>query len=190
MYGEEGEVVVAVKEVLDEVEVEDETDEEMGLLVVLEVVEVDDVDVDVDGVRDLDVVVVVAPKLAGLLTGEVGDVDVVTGGELLMVLEEVVDSMEVWAPELRPTILEDPRGVNKVENDSEVVLIDPPVDNEDVLDRLVLVVMLDDRAAPPEDEIEAGKEVAAVVEVVRAKLLVIDVVREVVVVGVGCVLFT
>ena len=172
MYGEEGEVVVAVKEVLDEVKVE--IDEEMGLLVV------DDVDVDVDGVKDLDVMVVVA------LTDEVGDEDVVTGGELLVVFAEVVENVEAWAPELRLTGVEDPRGVIEVEKDSEVVLNDLLDDSEDVLDRSVLVVMLDDRAAPPEDEIEADKEVAEVVEVVRAKMLIV----EVVLVNVGCVLFT
>lgn len=165
----------------------DEVDDEMGLLVVLEVLEVDGVDVAVaiDGASDLDVVVVVAPKLAELLTGEDDDVDVVTGGELTVVLGEVVDSVEAWAPELRLTVVDDPLGVNEVEKASGVVFNDPLDDSEDVLDWLVLVVMFDDRAAPPEDEIEAGKAVAAVVEVLNAKLLVV----EVVVVGVECVLF-
>ena len=165
-------------------EVEGEVDEEMGLLVVIEVEVVDDVDV--DGVRDLDVAVIVAPKLAGVLTGEVGDVDILTGGELLVVLDEIVDSVEAWGPELRLTVVEYPRGVNEVEKASEVVFNDPLDDSEDVLDWLVLVVMLDDRAAPPEDDIEADKEVAAVVEAARAKLLVIKFVAA----GVGCVLFT
>ena len=140
--------------------------EEVALLVDVGVAEADVVVCESD-LGDVDVVEL---KLAvvEVWTVDASEVDVATDGRLLVVLEEVVENEDVWAPEVRLVVVKALRDVNEVTNDSKgllnnvvVKLRELEVDTETEDTSAVLTVSVIDE----EPGCMAGSELSTVVEV-------------------------